>query len=232
MSSLSFNTLDSVLNDVDLLIDAGVPPEQAKVHIKVIDEKLHQFASQYCASRIDLRELDIHLNSEMKIQGSELRNEMQTLRSEVKAAMNALHHEVKTNIDWLRKEVKTDIDSLRKEVKVDVESLRKEVKNDIDSLRKDVRIDMDSLRKDVRIDIDSLRKDVRTDIDALRNNFELSFKLLSERGARSEANLEKSMEDLKEVFTHKMQTQFYYLMWITGILSSGIGVLFIKIFAL
>lgn len=92
--------LHSSLDHFDALVASGVPENQAKIHIKVIDKSMSHFAGHHLASKDDIQNI---------------KGDMTSLRSEIGAVEVKLNAEIKSvsgEVTILKNEVSCLKDSL------------------------------------------------------------------------------------------------------------------------
>lgn len=135
---MSKSVMHASLDYFDDLVASGVPENQAKVHIKLIEKNMNHFAEQHFATKDDIQNVkgDIqNLRHEMKgvevKLGTEIHlvsRELQVLRTDIKRDMKELQNSVKRDVEGLKEEMQTFQSSIKQEIEVFRNSFISEVR--------------------------------------------------------------------------------------------------------
>jgi DNA-binding SARP family transcriptional activator len=98
----------STYDCIETLTKSGVPEQQAKAHVKTMNQTMQHYVDNILATKHDLNCVEINLRCELDLKTQELRHEMHMLRKDLQQDMKDLENK----FDLFRIEVQSEFKTM------------------------------------------------------------------------------------------------------------------------
>ncbi len=121
-----------VVSTVDLYekIKTKIGDEGARILIEYVDSKIEKEA----VTKLDLKDTEDEVKSEINRVEVELRNEINRVENELKSEINRVEVELRNEISRVENELKSEINRVEVELRSEINAVKSELRNEINKI--------------------------------------------------------------------------------------------------